>query len=88
MNNLTMNNSDTSFKAKFMNNSAFNEVVHYAEKTEKLPQLESALHNINMANPGDILLIHGKTADNVFSSFRMGKKSVFITILLMEKQIR
>lgn len=77
MNNLSVNKSDTVFKAKFTNNGAFKEVVHYANEVKKLPQLESALHNIDMANPGDILLIHGKAADNIFSSFRMGNKTVY-----------
>ena len=74
---ISINGFNQSFNARFVNNQAFRDVVNYAEKSGKLQVLENALHNIEMANSGDIMLIHGKNGENVFSSFKMGSHSSY-----------
>ena len=77
MNNLSINAVNPSFGAKFLNNNAFKEVLSHAESTGKLQALDSALHNLDMANYGDIILIHGKNGEQVFSSFKMGPRTSY-----------
>ena len=74
--NISANYDSTNFKAKFVNNAAFKEVVDYAANTKKLRELDNALHNLKSANEGDILIIHGKTPAGIYSSFRMSHRSV------------
>ena len=77
MNSLSINSVNPSFGAKFVNNKAFGEVLEHAQKSNKLQALESALHNLDMVNYGDIILIHGKNGEQVFSSFKMGPRSSY-----------
>ena len=56
---ISVNQNQLSFSAKFLDNKAFREVVKYADDTKQLLELDSALNRINNANQGDILLIHG-----------------------------
>ena len=65
-----------SFSGKFINNQAFKDVVKYAKETNQLQALDNALNRINNANQGDILLIHGKTSEGVYSNFYMNKRAV------------
>lgn len=74
--NVTNQQNQTAFSARFINNQAFRDVVNYAEKTKQLTQLDGALNRLKNANSGDILLIHGKIGDNVYSNFNMGKRSL------------
>lgn len=67
------------FTAKFIPNKAFKEVVNYAKNTKQLRALDSALNTLKKANKGDILIVHGKN-DIVYSSFTMGRRSVYNTI--------
>ncbi len=78
--NISANQNHPSFSAKFINNKAFQEVVKYAEETKQLQLLDDALNRLNNTKTGDILLIHGKTSNGVYSNFSMGnmgnKKSI------------
>lgn len=74
--NINAQQNQTSFSARFIDNKAFREVVSYAEKTKQLDTLDNALNRLNNANSGDILLVHGKIGDNVFSNFNMNKRSI------------
>lgn len=74
--NVTNQQNQTAFSARFINNQAFRDVVSYAEKTKQLTQLDGALNRLNNANSGDILLIHGKIGDKVYSNFNMGRHSL------------
>ena len=74
--NISGNDNQTNFRAKFFNNQAFREVVKYAEETKQLQTLDTALNKLNNANEGDILLIHGKTSLGMFSNFTKGRRSV------------
>ena len=65
-----------SFKGKFVANKAFREVVDYAEKTNQLVELDSALNRIKNIECDDILLIHGKTDKGVFSNFNAGRRAI------------
>ena len=69
-------NSNLSFKAKFINTKSLKEVVEYAEKNNKLLELDGALNKLGNINGKDILIIHGKTPSGIYSSFRMGNRSV------------
>lgn len=73
--NLSVKNQPN-FGANFINTKSFREVLDYAEKNGKLLELDGALNRLHEANTGDILLIHGKTDAGVYSSFRMGHRSV------------
>ncbi len=73
---ILVNQNQLSFSAKFLDNKAFREVVKYADDTKQLLELDSALNRINNANQGDILLIHGKTPEGVYSNFYMNKRAV------------
>lgn len=64
------------FTAKIVPNQAFKDVVKYAKETKQLRALDTALNNLNKANDGDIIIIHGKGPNGVFSNFQMGKRSV------------
>lgn len=66
--------NERTFGAKFIKNKAFEEVVRYAKKTSRIKDLDSALNNLANANPGDILIIHGKTQNCIFSNFNLGKR--------------
>ena len=66
---ISADNHNMSFDAKFINNNAFSDVVCYAVKNGKLKELDSALNTINNANPGDILIVHGKISAGTFSNF-------------------
>ena len=68
--------NEQTFGAKIVNNKAFLEVVNYAEKNSMLRDLDIALNNLSNANSGDILIIHGKTPNGIYSSFNMNKRSV------------
>lgn len=75
--NITGNDNNTAaFRAKFVNNQAFKDVVKYANETRQLQTLDTALNKLNNANKGDILLIHGKTDSGMFSNFTSGRRSV------------
>lgn len=65
----------TNFGMKFVPNKSFIDTVKYAEKTGKLLQLDSALNKLKNVNDGDILIVHGKSENKVFSSFTLGKRS-------------
>ena len=70
--NISTNQNQTAFSAKFINNKAFQEVVQYAKKTNQLQELDTALNKLNNANTGDILLIHGTVPGGVYSNFNLG----------------
>ena len=71
------NNYSPAFNAKFVNNSAFQDVVKYAEQKGCLRTLDSALNTINKANDGKITILHGQTPDGkIFSTFTTGRRSV------------
>ena len=74
--NISTNQNQPAFSAKFVNNKAFQEVVKYAKESKQLQELDTALNKINNANSGDILLIHGTVPNGVYSNFNMGKRSV------------
>lgn len=74
--NITRNDNQTAFGAKFLNNKAFREVVKYAEETKQLQILDTALNKLNNANEGDILLLHGKTSLGNYSNFTKGRRSI------------
>lgn len=69
-------NNNLSFQAKFINTKSFQEVIEYAEKNKKLPELDSALNKIGHVYGNDILIIHGQVPNGIYSSFRMGNRSV------------
>ena len=73
---ISVKNYESAFGAKIVNNKAFLEVIRYAEKNSKLKELDVALNNLKNANSGDILIIHGKAPNGIFSSFSMNKRSV------------
>ena len=73
---ITAIRNEQTFGAKFFKNKAFEEVVRYAEQTSRIKDLDSALNNLANANSGDILIIHGKTSNGIYSNFNMGKRSV------------
>ena len=73
---ITAISNEKAFRAKFVKNKAFEEVVRFAEKTSKMKDLDTALNNLANANSGDILIIHGKTSNGIYSNFNMGKRSV------------
>ena len=64
------------FTAQIVPNQAFKDVVKYAKETNQLRALDTALNNLKKANNGDIIIIHGKGPNGVFSNFQMGKRSV------------
>ena len=68
--------NNVSFKAKFVDNRAFREVVKYAEETKQLDALDTALNRIDSIKGGDILLVHGKTQNGVYSNFNMDRRSL------------
>ncbi len=74
--NISTNQNQTTFSAKFVNNKAFQEVVKYAKDNNRLQELDSALNKINNTAGSDILLIHGKVQNGVYSNFNMGKRAV------------
>ena len=74
--NISTNQNQPTFSAKFVNNKAFQEVVKYAKDTKQLQELDTALNKINNSNTGDILLIHGTVPGGVYSNFNMGKRAV------------
>ena len=74
--NISINNNQPTFSAKFVNNAAFRDVITYAEKNGKMGILDGALNNLSHANKGDILLIHGQVPAGIFSSFTMNNRSV------------
>ncbi len=74
--NISTNQNQPAFSAKFVNNKAFQEVVKYAKESNQLQELDTALNRINNSNAGDILLIHGTLPGGVYSNFNMGKRSV------------
>ena len=66
-----------SFKANFVNNKAFQEVVDWAEKNNKLRSLDIALNTIKIGNKGDITIFHGLTPQGkVYSNFRHRRRSL------------
>ena len=69
-------NNNVAFQAKFMNTKSFKEVVEYAEKNNKLLELDSAFNKLHNVQGQDILIIHGQTPAGIYSSFRMGNRSV------------
>ena len=68
--------NEQTFGAKVINNKAFIEVICYAEKNGLLKELDGALNNLKNANSGDLLIIHGKTPNGIYSNFNMNKRSV------------
>ena len=68
-----INDNKTTFGIKFTNNGAFKDVVSYAAKNRKLMELDSALNILNNSNTGDILIVHGKSPNGIFSSFTLFK---------------
>ena len=77
--NITVNNNQNVFTAKFINNEAFRDVIKYAQKNKQLQELDSALNIINNAEGkyNDIVLIHGKSPNGDFySCFQAGKRSI------------
>ena len=65
------------FGIRFYNgNKAFTEVLDYAYKHKKLQQLDEVMSNLINVRGGDILIIHGQSGKNMYSSFTMGRKSV------------
>ena len=58
------------FKADFVNNKEFREVVKYAQENNCMRTLDGALNNIKKANPGQIRICHGYTSDGkMYSTF-------------------
>ena len=76
MNTISKHQVSPAFTAKIVGNKAFHDVVKYAQETNQLRVLDNALHNLSLANDGEILIIHGKNKAGVFSNFQMGKRSV------------
>lgn len=74
--NISATKNESAFGAKIINNKAFEEVVRYAEQNAKIKELDIALNNLKNANSGDLLIIHGKAPNGIFSSFNMNKRSV------------
>ncbi len=65
----------TSFGMRFIKNAYFTDTVKYAGKKGKLLNLDAALNILKNVNDGDILIMHGKSGEKVFSNFTIGKKS-------------
>lgn len=66
-----------SFKANFVNNKAFQEVVDWAEKNNKLRALDIALNTIKIGNKGDITIFHGiNPQGQIYSNFRHKHRSL------------
>lgn len=74
--NISTSQNQPSFSAKFIDNKAFRDVVKYAENTKQLQVLDTALNKINNVKAGDILIIHGKNAEEVYSNFNMGRRAI------------
>ena len=74
---ISTNGSSPKFSAKFINNNALKQVVKFADDSNQLQRLDSALNILKNSNSGDILIIHGKLpSGSVYSSFTMNKRSV------------
>lgn len=73
---ISTDSNQQNFTGKFINTKSFQEVVKYAEKVKRLPELDTALNRLNSVKTEDILLIHGKSGDRVFSNFNMGKRAI------------
>lgn len=63
--------NNPAFGMKFVQNQAFKEVVSYAKKTKQLSQLDNALNKLLHVKSDDILIIHGRAGDKVYSSFNL-----------------
>ena len=74
--NISTNYNSINFRAKFINNKAFADVINYASKENKLMDLDTALHRLKVANEGDIMIIHGQVPEGIYSNFRMKNRSV------------
>ena len=68
--------NQVSFKSKFVNNQAFRDVVKFAADTGQLNLLDTALNKIDNAIGDDILLIHGKTPNGIYSNFTVNGRSI------------
>ena len=74
--NIKNQENNLNFGAKFIDNKAFREVVKYAKDSNQLMELDTALNKLNNVNKGDILIIHGKIPEGIYSNFNMGHRSV------------
>lgn len=74
---ISYNNSQPSFGIKIYNkNNALTDIIEYADKHKKLPYLDGALANLSNVKGGDLLIIHGKSGNAIYSSFTIGRNTV------------
>lgn len=74
---ISSNYNQPSFSARFINNQPFRDVVKYANDTQQLSILDSALNVIRSISPGEILLLHGESkSGTVYSNFSMRNRAV------------